>query len=75
MSGVENVLFGKEQRSKHRKQQTLSRQLLIEEEQSRHSASVIELESSASSSAEDDVDEYTDTISVSASSVWSLKRR
>ena len=75
MSGVENVLFGKEQRSKHRKQQTLSRQLRIEEEQSSHSASVIELESSASSSAEDDVDEYTDTISVSASSVWSLKRR
>ena len=75
MSGVDNVLFGKEQRRKHRKQQTLSRQLRIEEEQSRHSARVVELESYASSSAEDDVDEYTDTNSVSACSVWSLKRK
>ena len=57
VSGVDNVLFGKEQRRKHRKQQTLSRQLRIEEEQSRHSARVVELESFASSSAEDDVDE------------------
>ena len=74
MSGVDNVLFGKEQLRKHRKQQTLSRQLRIEEEQSRH-ARVVELESSASSSAEDDVDEYTDTSSISACSVWSLKRK